>query len=138
MTEVRDPAPFRDGIFVDTGGEVRLLGSRCRACGAQAFPRRTVCARCLSDHDGEEVRLGPTGVLYTYAVVRQAPAEFPTPYVIGYVDLDEGVRVFTQVRTDHPERLGLGQRMRAVVAPMSPAPDGHGRVSYMFQPENEE
>lgn len=48
--------------FAGEGDVVRLLGSRCTACEAFAFPRRMVCLRC----GGETVdaTLSGRGVLH--------------------------------------------------------------------------
>lgn len=136
MTAPTPPAPFRaDALEIDQD-QVHLLGSVCESCGAHAFPPRQVCAVCRST-SLRRARLAGTGRLYTYAIVRQAPKEFPTPYIIGYVDLDEGVRVFTQVLADPEQDLRLGMRMSVRSAPLSTA-TGAARVAYAFAPDGEE
>ena len=136
MNTPASPVPFRaDALEIDRD-RVHLIGSRCDSCGALAFPPRQVCAKCGSTVLSR-VRLGGTGRLYTYAIVRQAPKEFPTPYVIGYVDLDEGVRVFTRVITGSEQDLRLGMPMTLRPAPL-PGGDGDGdTVAYAFTPEDE-
>ena len=60
--------PVEAGFFTipESDGETpRLLGSRCSACGEVFFPRRVVCAKCLS-RDTAPLELGPRGRLYTY------------------------------------------------------------------------
>lgn len=133
MNAPGSPVPFRADALEIESDRVHLIGSRCAACGGLAFPTRQVCAKCGSTVLSR-VRLGGTGRLYTYAIVRQAPKEFPTPYVIGYVDLDEGVRVFTRVITGAEQDLRLGMPMTLQAAPL---PDG-GTVAYAFAPEDEE
>lgn len=115
------------------GDQVRLQGCSCAACGTVAFPPRKVCAACRST-DVQHVLLGPGGTLYTYAIVRQAPRDFPTPYVIGYVDLDEGVRVFTRVIAEAERDLRLGLRVSLIAAPLR-AGDPDGPLAYAFRPE---
>lgn len=135
MNAQNSPAPFRaDALEIDRD-QVHLLGSNCDSCGALAFPPRRVCASCGSANL-RRVRLGGTGRLYTYAIVRQAPKEFATPYVIGYVDLDEGVRVFTRVITASEQDLRLGMRMSLRAAPLPSAGGGH-MIAYAFVPEGE-
>ncbi|MFT4210505.1 MAG: OB-fold domain-containing protein [Microbacterium sp.] len=69
----------------------RLRGTRCTDCGARAFPARAVCHRCggtsLASHD-----LGTTGRLYSWTTVRVSSTR-EIPYSIGYVDIDDEVRV---------------------------------------------
>ncbi|NIN65009.1 MAG: benzoylsuccinyl-CoA thiolase, partial [Anaerolineae bacterium] len=45
----------------------------------------------------EEIALSRTGKLYTFTIVRQAPAGFRAPYATALVDLPEGVRIFAQL-----------------------------------------
>jgi benzoylsuccinyl-CoA thiolase BbsA subunit len=45
----------------------------------------------------EPVDLPRQGALYSWTVVHAAPAAFATPYVLGYVDLPDGVRVLAQI-----------------------------------------
>jgi uncharacterized OB-fold protein len=130
---VQAATSFRADALEVEGGQVHLLGSRCDSCGARAFPPRKVCASCRST-DVRRVRLNGTGRLYTYAIVRQAPKEFPTPYIIGYVDLDEGVRVFTRVITVSEQDLRLGMRMTLRAAPL-PGGGDTPLLAYAFAPE---
>jgi uncharacterized protein len=135
MTDQVSPAPFRaDALEID-GDLVHLIGSSCDSCGAHAFPPRQVCASCRSA-ELRRVRLSGMGSLYTYAIVRQAPKQFPTPYIIGYVDLDEGVRVFTRVATSSEQDLRTGMRMTLKAAPL-PSDSGGHTVAYAFTPEGE-
>jgi len=91
--------PVKDGYFTvpdDPAEPPRLLGSRCEDCGEHFFPRRAVCAKCLSERMAD-VLLGPRGTLYSYTFVH-----FPLfgstrvehiGYGVGQVDLPEGPRV---------------------------------------------
>jgi len=128
--------PFKEGLFTvgeGTGGVPRLIGSRCRSCGVLSFPKRITCARCGDMSDEEEVLLGPYGRIYTFALVRRAPEAFPTPYVIGYVDLDEGVRVFTQIVTDDLDSLRLGMPVELILGDLGEA-SAATRTTYKFRP----
>lgn len=88
---------LRDEPCIVVGdGSVRLRGTRCPSCEQRSFPARHVCFGCNSG-SLEDVQLGPGGTLYSYAIVHVAPAR-STPYTIGYVDLDDGVRVLGYVR----------------------------------------
>jgi uncharacterized OB-fold protein len=91
----------------------RLRGCRCLDCGKKFFPDRAICFGCAGRHM-EESLLGPTGTLYSYATVHVAP-KVPTPYTIGYIDLEQGVRVLAfgngeaeRLRPDLPVTLVSG------------------------------
>jgi uncharacterized OB-fold protein len=99
MSERRSRVPVKAGFFTvpdDPAEPPRLLGSRCDDCGEHFFPRRAICAKCLSERT-TDVRLGPRGTLYSYTFVH-----FPLfgssriehiGYGVGQVDLPEGPRV---------------------------------------------
>src|SRR3972149_2007214 len=89
-------APLRPGLLeVGANGEGHLIGSLCPKCGARYFPQRGVCARCLGEL--EPTPLATKGRLYTYTVLHQAAPGFEVPFVLGYVDLTDGVRVMGQL-----------------------------------------
>jgi uncharacterized OB-fold protein len=136
MNAQTSPPPFRADTLDIDGDQIHLIGSSCDSCGARAFPQRRVCAACRSANL-RQVRLGRTGRLYTYAIVRQAPKEFSTPYIIGYVDLDEGVRVFTRLITSSERDLRLGMRMTLRAALLPGGGSSGDTVAYAFTPEAE-
>jgi len=57
------------------------------------------------------VALSTNGTLYTYTVVYQGKPSFKAPYFVGYVDLKEGVRIFTPLFDVAPEELKIGTEM---------------------------
>ncbi|MFH1136994.1 MAG: Zn-ribbon domain-containing OB-fold protein [Pseudomonadota bacterium] len=121
------------------GAPGRLLGSRCRTCDAISFPRRGICPRCLEREALEETTLSSRGVLYSFAVNRQAPEGFVAPYVSGKVDLPEKVRVFSIITGVDPDEdaLRLGQPMELVFGPLPRDPAAGEFWSYMFRPVGE-
>lgn len=81
--------------------EGKLLANKCPACEQIYFPKGAdFCLNCLHDQL-DEVQLGGKGILHTYAR-SELPSEFlKPPYVAGYVDLDENVRVFAPMHPDY-------------------------------------
>lgn len=77
----------------------RLSGTRCRDCGAVSWPGRPVCPRC-GGADAEELLLSDRGTLVTFSTVWVPRPGLPTPYVVGQVDLADGVRVFAHGEGD--------------------------------------
>lgn len=86
--------PFWDGTV-----EKRLRLQRCRSCGEVVWYPRGVCPRCGSlELDWFEA--SGKGVVYSYTVIRRgAPAPYAgaEPYVLAYVELDEGPRLLTNI-----------------------------------------
>ena len=115
----------------ETGGRLALVGMSCRKCGTQAFPAREVCSGCGRDDQLSEVELDSVGTLYTFSEVHVGPKGFPTPYVIGYVDLDMGVRVLGQVEGTAAD-LKVGERVCAHEGSIRKKGDGTDVISYRF------
>jgi uncharacterized OB-fold protein len=123
MSERRSRVPVKAGFFTvpdDPGEPPRLLGSRCEDCGEHFFPRRAVCAKCLSERT-TDVRLGPRGTLYSYTFVH-----FPLfgssriehiGYGVGQVDLPEGPRVQFPL-AGKQEDFRVGQTLEAELDPI--------------------
>ncbi|GAA4151452.1 Zn-ribbon domain-containing OB-fold protein [Actinomadura keratinilytica] len=85
-TKQRRPAVagwFTTGDAPDGPG-VRLLGTRCTACGTPYFPRNDLACRnpgCGGPKDGSELEehaLSPRGRIWSYTDARYTP---PPPYV---------------------------------------------------------
>jgi uncharacterized OB-fold protein len=114
-------------IAVAEDGSTRLRGVRCADCGLKVFPVTDVCPACLSSRL-EALPLSSEGRLYCYTTVHVAPPGWQTPYVVGYVDMPEGVRLFGKVRAPDPGKLRVDMPVAVVVD----AADGGYR--YCFEP----
>jgi uncharacterized OB-fold protein len=87
----------RRGVSFD-GGAATLVASACTACDAVAWPPAERCHACWAAVTPR--RLAASGTLYAFSTVHTAAPGTEVPYVIGYVDLPDGVRVFTPLRGD--------------------------------------
>lgn len=88
----------------------QLVIQRCDVCGEYQFYPRGICAHCWS----EEVRWVETagrGTVWTYTVTYQnrTPgfAE-EVPYVLALVELEEGVKMFTNLVECDPREAHIG------------------------------
>ena len=140
--EKQQQRPFRQGLFMmNEDGTGRLLANRCQHCQITYFPRREFCVECGESEFLEDVKLSTQGSLYTFSVVHRAPPSFKTPYVIGYVDLEEdGVRVFAPLTDCQPEELKVGTRMELVFGKIAKNPGDHdqrGLLTYKFRPRTQ-
>jgi uncharacterized OB-fold protein len=94
----------------------RLVYPVCRACGNVVFYPRRHCTRCLST-DLEWRTSAGWGTVYTFTVIRQHGHPWfkeRIPYVVAFVDLDEGFRLMTHIVGTDPEAVRVGQRVRLV------------------------
>ncbi len=106
-------------------GRGELVLQRCRACGTVQHRPRGICATCLSDEIEHFVASG-RGTVYTYSVVRQnqMPAfAAAVPYVVAYVELEEGPQLLTNVVGCDPDSVSIGMPVRVEFVP-TPAPNG--------------
>jgi len=134
--------PLRPGLFhlpESADEKPSLLGSRCRVCGYVSFPRKRACVRCRRDDTMEDRRLGPYGTLETYAVMRVGPPDFPPPYMVGYVRLNEGPVVFTQITGCEmkDDALKIGTEMELVITHLKTDPEGNNLIGWKFRPKED-
>lgn len=105
-------APFWEGCRAH---ELRL--QRCRACGKLRFPPGPVCLDCRSS-DTEWIVSKGRGRVYSWIVVRHPiPAEIyaeDVPYVVALVELDEGVRMPTNIVGCAPEAVTADMAVEVV------------------------
>jgi uncharacterized OB-fold protein len=135
---IRPRVPIKPGYFTvpdDPRVPPRLLGSRCDDCGEHFFPRRAVCAKCLSERT-TAVELGPRGTLYSYTFVH-----FPLfgstrvehiGYGVGQIDLPEGPRVQLPL-AGKQEDYRVGMQLEAELDPLREQ-DGQDLVIIRFRP----
>ena len=96
-----------------------LVAGKCAACGASAWPRRSVCYRCGSDEVLEHA-LSTEGLLVTWTTAWVAVEGIEPPYVLGMVRLG-GVEIFMHLR-GKTEGLIVPRPIRIVVDPEAHPP----------------
>lgn len=131
--------PVAEGLFVDAGGEVRLVGSQCEDCGVVTFPRQSSCPRCTSLCVRERL-LGREGTLWSWTIQSFPPKSPPypledpdrfQPYGVGYVELPGEVRVEALLTVADPDMLRIGMPLELTLVRV---PGIHDAVTYAFQP----
>jgi uncharacterized protein len=137
VDEPKGTVLVKEGLFTYPGlpGDgPRLLGSRCSSCQVYFFPQRYICAHCHSGETMEKVQLSSQGKLYTYCIAQVAPEGFTAPYVLGYVDIPEGPRIFAPITGIDPSSLRIGMDLELVIEPIRQDPEGHNILGYKFHP----
>lgn len=119
-------------LFVDgSTGERSLAGSVCLDCATVTFPAQASCPKCTGT-DVERSPLPTTGRLWAYTVQRFAPkppflgadGRTFTPYVVGYVNLDDRVLVESRVVGVDPEGLSVDMPLELTLEPIHEDADG--------------
>jgi uncharacterized OB-fold protein len=108
FTKVTDFAQYlKDG---------RLMGSKCKKCGATSFPPRADCEACMSG-DFEFFEMSGKATLHTFTKIVAAPTGFEelAPYIVGVVDLKEGGRALAWFgETIKEEEINIGMELQMV------------------------
>jgi len=83
--------------------------------------------------DLESIRLRRDGILYTYTTVYMASEHFPPPYTVGWIELPEGIRIFSQIRGWQENPLKIGMDMRLYIETLWRDEDNEV-IGYVFKP----
>lgn len=110
------PEPnFENTPFFDGARQGRLVLPRCDDCGFVIWFPRQICPEC-SSQDVSWFEASGKGSVYSCTVTRRIPGGWGkvTPFVLAYVELEEGPRVMTNIVDCDPEHVSIGDRVEAV------------------------
>lgn len=133
--------PIEHGLFTWPDREPHLIGSRCGNCGTVVFPTQHGCPRCTGE-DMRDILLPRRGTLWTFTTqsfavkwpyLGPSDADF-VPYTVGYVQLDDVVKVEARLTEPDPARLEIGMEMELDVVPFATDEDGTEVLTYAFRP----
>ena len=111
VSSVAEKVWIREGIVTEGPEGPSLAGNQCKACGQVFFPKaEQVCLNCL-EGPLEVLPLSRRGKLCSYTVVHMPASGFQPPYAVGFVDLPEGVRVFTPLEMEEGKPFKEGMEM---------------------------
>jgi uncharacterized OB-fold protein len=101
--------------FWDATAEGRLVLPRCNACATIIWTPRLFCPACGST-DVSWFDASGRGTIYSFSIIRKGQGQYREagPYVLAYVELEEGPRVMTNIVDCDPESLEVGQAVRVV------------------------
>jgi uncharacterized OB-fold protein len=105
------PRPDKDsGFYWDAARRHELVLQQCLDCERFRFYPRYVCPNCLSDKFEWRPATG-RGYIYSFTVIHRAPSPAfrdRVPYVLALVELEEGVRMMTNIVGCDPETVRIG------------------------------
>lgn len=116
---VTKPVPLPDSIsapFFDGARQGRLMLQCCAACGKWSFPVRERCPHCFAAKL-EWRQASGRGTLYTFAIMHQVMNPGfagAVPYNIAQIDLEEGVRMTSNVVGIPNNALKIGMKLEAI------------------------
>ena len=100
--------------FWKATAEHRLTYQTCDDCATVVFYPRQHCPSCGSPNVSWRDSSG-LGAVYTFSVVRQNRSSAfrdLVPYVVAWIDLDEGFRLMSNVVDTNPNDVKVGMRVR--------------------------
>ena len=133
---------FAPDVFTWPSDEPQLIGGRCTACAAVAFPQPNSCAALRVDR-GRAAPARPPGTLYTWTTQDFLPKEpyasgetLETfrPFGVGLVELGGEVRVEARLTESDPELLDFGMEVELAIVPFREDDDGTEVMTYTFAP----
>jgi len=126
---------YHEAIFEvpEDGSPPFLKGYRCKKCNKLWFPRLSYCMdpECWSE-ELEGVPLSRKGKIYTCVDIYIGPPGIPTPYVWGYVDLPDGIRIPTMFDGEI-KTFEIGDEVAVVAKPIRKNSVGEDIISWKFK-----
>ena len=115
--------------FISHLEEGKIMGTRCKDCGALYFPPRSDCYKCLTSNV-EWFEVSGIGKLLSFSELKYGPVGFENdlPYTIALLDYDD-YKVFGRISKDIPyEDLAVGMELRTDSTALP-----NGQLSYVFK-----
>jgi uncharacterized OB-fold protein len=114
--------PFSDISYELFLNQEKLMGSKCKGCGALFVPPRPFCVKCYTSDMGW-IELKGSGRLTAFTCITVAPPfmmaegyDRKHPYCSGVVELEEGGRVDARIEgvdASKPEEIKVGMPLKA-------------------------
>jgi uncharacterized OB-fold protein len=110
--DYKKPLPHLDEEnrwFFEACARHELVLQKCSSCGTVRFYPRAVCPSCASPKT-DYLRASGRGRVYTFTVTHQNQApgfRDELPYVMAYVELDEGPRLLTNIINTPPGEVKI-------------------------------
>jgi uncharacterized OB-fold protein len=111
------PRPDKDSqAYWDAARRHELVLQRCSECNRFRFYPRSICPYCLSDQF-EWRRASGRGAIYSFTIIHRPPVPAfrdRVPYVLALIDLEEGVRMMSNVVDCDPHSVEIGMAVEVI------------------------
>ncbi len=104
--------PFTIEQFYKFLMQGKLMAGKCLKCGKIHLPPRPLCDNCYGT-EFQWMQVSGRGKLLTYTVIHVAPQQFQslTPYIIGIVELENGLRIPGAIQGLTQEQMKIGMEL---------------------------
>ncbi len=91
-----------------------LVFQRCKECGTWRHPPRPVCPKCRS-FEKEWTPSTGKGAVYSWVTYQESPHPgFKAPYSVVLLEMEEGVRLVSNMVDIKPEEISIGMPVEVV------------------------
>jgi uncharacterized OB-fold protein len=114
------PASKLTEPYWDAARRGELTVQRCERCGRRPFPPRAHCPGCGASTLSSTPVSG-RGTIHSYTIAYRAPHPIfalQLPLVVAIVELEEGLRIMTNIVGCDPEELEVGMAVDACFEPI--------------------
>lgn len=134
VTRMEPPTSKVSTPFWDATREQRLVLQHCESCDRSIWYPRTICPHCSSTDITWQPASG-AGTIYAVSVqYRPGTPQMKdrVPYAVVLVDLDEGVRMMSNVVDAELDDIVVGARVQSAWEPLS---DGRNLLVFNLAPD---
>lgn len=98
--------------FWDEARNERLVRPVCGRCNTSFFSPQILCPKCQSGKWEFQKSTGK-GSIYSYTIIHRPPDDdYPKPYIIIDVELEEGWRMYSRLIDCSPSEVRIGQTVK--------------------------
>lgn len=118
------PHNLETAPFWAAAAESRLVLPRCNECATVIWYPRSWCPAC--GHGAITwTEMSGRGHVYAVTVLRRGmgPWADAAPFVVAYVELEEGPRLLANVQAAVPGEVRIGDPLQAIFAPLPGQPE---------------
>ncbi len=123
-------------IWREKRGKYLAMGVECLDCMTKQFPFTENCVKCGSENVNE-YKLATTGKVLYFSTVTQTTEEMmgSTPYLIAIIELDDGIKITSQIVDCNLLEAKEGMNVRMVFRVLARnGSEGLIRYGYKFAP----
>jgi uncharacterized OB-fold protein len=125
MNEYNKPLPAEDpdsAVYWEGCRQKKLMLQHCSSCSKPRYPANNFCPHCRDKNFTWKESLGK-GRLYSWIVVRHpVPKEIyaeDVPYIVALIDLEEGVRIASNIVGCEPESITPDMTLQVIFKPVT-------------------
>ncbi|OJZ74369.1 nucleic acid-binding protein [Mycobacterium paraffinicum] len=112
----------------------KLLIQRCADCKMLRVPPRPMCGNCQS-LNWDSIESTGRGTVYSFVMPQYPPLPFlQYPYVVALIELDEGVRIVSNLCDIEPAAIEVGLPVEVFYEKFEAIPSGDELVLHQFRP----